>query len=110
MDRKSACRTERGIVGSVRIVKVYPYKKRRLAILVRFDPADSVTHHLSGAALDTVIAAFIGTSLGMKACVEGIEAAIEARRHVGFGIQDQRTDECRGAITALVQDLRHVRQ
>ncbi len=46
----------------------------------------------------------------MKAGVEEIEAAVESRRHVGFGVQDQRTDESRGAVTALVQDLRHERQ
>jgi len=69
-----------------------------------------MTNHIPGAALDTVIAALIGTSLGMKTSVEGIEAAIESRRHVGFGIKDQRTDESRSAIAALVQDLGHVRQ
>ena len=92
----------------MRVVEMDPNKKRGLAIL--FHPLNCVTDHIAGAALDAFVAAFIAPAFGMKTSVEKIEATIKSGRHICLWIQDQRTDESRCVVTALLQNFRNVWQ
>ena len=98
----------RRIVRRVRIVQMHPDEKWRSAILA--EPGDCVSDHISAATFDGIVASLTRTALLMKSRVEIVESAVETGRHVGFRIQDERTDECRCVISTLLQDFRYRRQ
>ena len=69
-----------------------------------------MSYYVSAAALDSVVTRFLAIVLDVEAGIEKTEAAIEPWRHAGIGIENQRADECRGVIAALLQDFGEVRQ
>src|SRR4029077_1372227 len=95
----------RRIVGRVRVVQMNPNEERGWPAFA--EPGDRVLHHVSRATLDGVVAALIRTMFGSEAGVEEIEPSVEPRRHAGFWIEDERTDEGPGVVSTLLQDFRY---
>ena len=98
----------RRVIWGMRIVQMHPDKKWRCAVLTQ--PGDCVSDHISRTPFDGIVASLTGTAFLMKSGVEIVESAVKTGRHVGFGIQDERTDECGCVISALLQDFRYRRQ
>ena len=80
-----------------------PEKEGRLPIFI--EPRDCVCDDITGAALDTVIAVFVRPVLLVESGVEVSKAAVEARRHVGLRIENERSDEGGSVIAGFLQDL-----
>jgi hypothetical protein len=69
-----------------------------------------VPNHISTSTFDRVVAALVWIAFYAKSGIKKIKTAIEARRHVGFRIQNERPNECRSMITAFPQEFGDIGQ
>src|ERR1700675_3331273 len=97
----------RGVVGMMRIVKMYPHKKWAPRMLAQ--PRESMRHYFAAPALRRAVAIFSRVP-GAETGVVGIKSPVETGSEPCGWVKDDRADKCRGVISVGSQDFRSVGQ
>src|SRR6202790_4822972 len=97
----------RGVVGVMRIVKMYPHKKWAPRMLAQ--PRESMRHYFAAPALRRAVAIFSRVP-GAETGVVGIKSPVEAGSEPCGWVKDDRADKCSGVISVGSQDFRSIGQ
>ena len=97
----------RRVIGIVRVVQMDPEEKWSIGNLA--EPSQGVLDHNLGAPLHRLVA-ISAAAAQVKAGVVQVKAAIESRRSAVQRIENQRSHKRSGMVSALMQQVRQIRQ